>query len=331
MSKSHTIPSLAAKSPRAVLIYSRKYPEAIAVLRQLGFPRAQQTGRAALTLLALLGLTPDLPWRAAAAPPCRISTLLAFAARHYAAAMPPHAREAVRRRCVRPFLAAGLVVANPDRPDRPVNSPITVYQIAPEALALARTVGEPEWERWLAAYRATAAARAIDRARHRYRARIPVTLPSGRHLLLSPGGQNVLVKRIIEECCPRFLPDGRLLYVGDAGARFAHVDWDGWEAVGIPLDVHGPLPDLAVHDRAAGRLVLIEAVASHGPVDEQRQRELASAFGGATLPLVFVTAFLTGRVMARYAGGIARGTWVWAAETPDRILHVEGARVPGAS
>ena len=131
MSRLQTVPSPAATSPHGTLIYHRKYPEAIAALRQLGFPRAQQTARAALTLLALLGLTPDLPWRAATDPPCRISTLLAFAARHYDAAMPPHARETVRRRCVRPFLAAGLVVANPDRPDRPVNSPATVYQIAP--------------------------------------------------------------------------------------------------------------------------------------------------------------------------------------------------------
>ncbi|MHB8647560.1 MAG: BsuBI/PstI family type II restriction endonuclease [Thermomicrobiales bacterium] len=322
--RSHPLPPPGVAPPHGALIYSRKYPEALSALRQLGFPRPQQTGRAALTLLALLALIPDLPWRAATDPPCRISTLLAFAARHYGATMPPHARETVRRRCVRPFLAAGLVVANPDRPERPVNSPATVYQIAPAALALLRAFGTPSWAGQLAAYRATAAVRATHQARRRHGARIAVTLPTGRRLMLSPGGQNVLVKQVIEECCPRFAPGGRLLFVGDAGARFAHIDWDGWEAIGVALDVQGPVPDLAVHDGAADRLLLIEAVASHGPIDAQRRWELATVFGDAAAPLAFVTAFPGWRAMARYAGAIAPGTWVWVAEAPDRIIHFDG-------
>ncbi len=330
LSRPRTIPFPGVAAQQAALIYSRKFPEAIAALRQLGFPRAQQTERAALTLLALLGLAPDLPWRAATDPPCRISALLAFAARHYGKTVRPHARELVRRRCVRPFLAGGLVVANPDRPERPVNSPATAYQIAPEALALLRAFGAPSWEGRLAAYRATAMARATRQARRWQRARIAVALPTGRRLMLSPGGQNVLVKRIVEECCPRFLPGGEILYVGDAGARLAYVDWDGLQAVGVALDVHDRLPDVIVHDGSAGRLVLIEAVMSHGPVDAQRHRELSARYGQALAPLAFVTAFLSRRAMLRYVGEIAPGTAVWVAETPDRIIHFDGTRSLGA-
>ena len=69
-----------------------------------------------------------------------------------------------------------------------------------------------------------------------------------------------------------------------------------------------------MHDRTADRLVLIEAVASHGPIDAQRQSGARDRFGQAAAPLAFVTAFLSWRAMARYVGEIARGTWVWVAE-----------------
>jgi adenine-specific DNA-methyltransferase len=40
---------------------------------------------------------------------------------------------------VHQFLDAGIIVANPDEPARPVNSPKAVYQIEPAALELLRT------------------------------------------------------------------------------------------------------------------------------------------------------------------------------------------------
>lgn len=48
---------------------------------------------------------------------------------------------------------------------------------------------------------------------------MPVALPDGRELKLTAGGQNELVKRIIEEFCPRFTPGSVLVYVGDTGKK----------------------------------------------------------------------------------------------------------------
>ena len=42
--------------------------DALEILRELGFPRAQLNERSALTLLALLDLPPDRPWTKARAP-----------------------------------------------------------------------------------------------------------------------------------------------------------------------------------------------------------------------------------------------------------------------
>ena len=46
---------------------------------------------------------------------------------------------------------------------------------------------------------------------------IPVTLPDGSAVTLTPGGQNVLLKAMIEDFCSRFTKGGLVLYVGDAG------------------------------------------------------------------------------------------------------------------
>ena len=93
--------------------------EAIDVLSQLQFPRQQRNERSALTLLTLLGLTPDKDWSEAGGPMRGITQLMDLMAEHYGKQYAPNTRETVRRQTVHQFLAAGLVVLNPDEPDRP--------------------------------------------------------------------------------------------------------------------------------------------------------------------------------------------------------------------
>lgn len=44
-------------------------------------------------------------------------------------------------------------------------------------------------------------------------------LPEGRELRLTAGGQNELVKKIVEEFYPRFAPGSVVVYVGDTGTN----------------------------------------------------------------------------------------------------------------
>ncbi len=57
---------------------------------------------------------------------------------------------------------------------------------------------------------------------------IPVRLPNGTELKITAGGQNVLVKKIVEDFCPRFTPGGVVVYLGDTGDKQRHADI-GWE------------------------------------------------------------------------------------------------------
>lgn len=132
-----------------------------------------------------------------------------------------NSRETIRRFTLHRFAEALLVEQNPDKPDRPVNSPNWCYQIHPRALEVIRTFGKPEHAAILNTYRAEVPGLKAKYEAARQLNRIPVTLPGGSALALSPGGQNILIKQMIEDFCAYFTPGGAVLYVGDADNKWA--------------------------------------------------------------------------------------------------------------
>ena len=76
--------------------------------------------------------------------------------------------------------------------------------------------------------------------------KIPLILPSGETLGLSPGGQNVLVEKIYTECAPRFAPIGIPLLIGDTAKNSGYSDESGLKKLGIILDSHGKKPDVII-------------------------------------------------------------------------------------
>jgi hypothetical protein len=69
----------------------------------------------------------------------------------------------------------------------------------------------------------------------------------GRVLKLTAGGQNELVKRMIQDFCPRFTPGGVLVYVGDTGKKQRHLEEGYLRRLGLTFDEHGKMPDVVVH------------------------------------------------------------------------------------
>src|SRR6266496_2075511 len=308
-----------------------KIEQAQDVLRHLDFPPGQQNERSALTLLALLDLKPDDPWSRASEPMLGITQVMDYFAEHFGKRYAPNTRETVRRATVHQFVDAGLVLRNPDDPSRPTNSGQTVYQIERSALQLLRSYGSSQWDKDLATYRASVKSLRETYAAERRMQRLPVTLPDRGQVTLSPGGQNVLIKRIIEEFCSRFTPDGHVLYVGDTDEKFIVFERDALVELGIQVDRHGKMPDVIVHHQAKDWLVLVEAVTSHGPVDAKRHGELKRIFGHSKALLVYVTAFLSRDAMAKYLADISWETEVWCADSPSHLIHFNGERFLGPS
>jgi adenine-specific DNA-methyltransferase len=308
---------------------AKRIDEALEVLASLNVPKEQQNERSALVLLALLGMTPRKEWAAATNPMLGITEMMDVFRDQFGKRYAPNTRETVRRFTVHQFVQMGLVLANPDDPQRPVNSPANRYQVALPLLKLVRTFGSPAWKGSLTAFLATASALGTLQHREREMALVAVKLPSGKEVPLTAGGQNELVKKIIEDFCPRFTPGGVVVYLGDTGQKQRHVEAGYLEQLGVQIDEHGKMPDVVVHLPDKDWLVLIEAVTSHGPIGIKRHNELKALFGCARAGLVFVTAFLTRRAMTKYLNEIAWETEVWIAEAPSHIIHFNGERFLG--
>jgi type II restriction enzyme len=316
-------------SKRASAAATKRIQEAIKVLEELGFPRQQLNERSALTLLSLLDLKPNECWADARGPLIGITPMMEFFADHYGRRYAPNTRETVRRQTVHQFVQAGLAVSNPDKPSRPPNSPKAVYQIESSALKLLRAFGTLEWPAMLLEYLASVDTLKRLYAREREALRIPVTLQNGARIQLSPGGQNVLVKKILDDFCPLFTPGGRVIYVGDAEQKWAYFDSESLRALGVVIEEHGKMPDVIVHHTSKNWLVLIEAVTSHGSVNPKRRLELSQLFAESKAGIVYVTAFMNRRTMLKYLDEISWETEVWIAESPTHLIHFNGERFLG--
>lgn len=299
------------------------------IIVSLGLPRAQQNERSALCLLALLNLTPGKAWADAENPLMGITPIMDWAREHYGKEYAPNTRETFRRQSMHQFCDAGVALCNPDKPDRPVNSPKAVYQIEPSALDLLRTFGTPAWHDKLAAYLAERETLVARYAKEREQNRIPVEIAPGQQITLSPGEHSELIRAIIEDFAPRFAPGSVLVYAGDPGDKWGYFKADLLAGLGVDVDSHGKMPDVVLHYTEKNWLLLVESVTSHGPVDGKRHAELAKLFAGSKAGLVYVTAFPNRAIMGRYLGEIAWETEVWVADAPSHLIHFNGVRFLG--
>lgn len=299
------------------------------ILRDLGMDAERSNERSALVLLSLLRLQPTTPWNEAVNPMLGVRAIMDFIRDAYAKEYAPNTREKIRRFTLHQFVEAHLVVQNPDEPRRPINSPQWNYQVTPEALAVMRLFGSEDWASEISRYLSELPGLKERYASAREMDRIPLTLPSGLVFTLTPGGQNVLLKAIIEDFCPRFIPGGQVLYIGDAGDKWALFERGALASLGVAVDEHGKMPDLVVHLPDRNWLVLLEAASSHGPVDSKRQAELATLFSGSTAGLVYVSCFPNRSEFRKYVDKIAWESEVWCADHPTRMIHYDGERFLG--
>ena len=295
----------------------------------LGLPRAQQNERSALCLLALLNLTPDKAWAEAEDPYIGITPIMDWIRDHYGKGYAPNTRETIRRQTMHQFCDAGIALYNPDQPDRPVNSPKAVYQIAPEALDLLRLYETPAWDDALISYLDKHQTLVTRYAKPREQNLVPVKISPDQDITLSPGDHSKLIRDVIEEFAPRFAPGSTLVYAGDTGDKWGYCDAALMGELGLNPDLHGKMPDVMLHYAERNWLFLVESVTSHGPVDGKRYEELTKLCAGVKADPVYVTAFPDRASMRQFLAEIAWETEVWVADSPSHLIHFNGTRFLG--
>ncbi len=300
------------------------------ILAALGMPAAQRNEMAALTLLALCGLKPEDDWLSATRQSLTVTKgIMAFIRAHYGRDYAPNTRETFRRQVLHQFVQGKIADYNPDKPELPTNSPKAHYAISEAALIVIRAYGTEQWESVVRTFRETQGNLMTVYQSSRDRHTIPVHLPDGTTLTLSPGEHNELQAQVISQFAPQFAPGAVLLYLGDTADKDLYVATEQLASLGIPVTEHDKLPDIILHDTARNWLFLIEVVTSHGPMTPKRVLELNAMLHNCDAGNVFVTAFPTFSEFRKHLKAIAWETEVWIAEVPDHLIHYNGDRFLG--
>lgn len=314
----------------------QKLKEAQELLKALGLPKKQYNSRSAWVFLALANIRPQDDWKNAQAPMLPTVDIMQFIREHYGQDYKPNSRETIRRQTLHQFEQARIVDRNRDDPSRPTNSKDNNYSLNQPIIDVLKEYPNGAWLRKIEEYKED-----LHNLQELYQRKldmekIPVRLPSGQEIKLSPGKHNQLHADIVHEFCPRFIGEsGLVLYIGDTassrneGGKLLVLEAAQLEALGVPPMSHDKLPDVVVYDEKREWLFLIEAVTSHGPVSPKRWIELEKALETCKVGRVYVSAFPDTAEFRRHAADIAWETEVWIAENPDHMIHFNGDRFLG--
>lgn len=299
------------------------------ILRAFEFDRKRTNETSARTLLALAGLDESSTWADATNERMGVRYILDWMRGPLRHPIAENSRETIRRFVLHQFVDAGFCLYNDDDPARPTNSSKNNYRLNPEALLTIKLYGTPDFSPAVEEYLAEVGSLTVKYQAARDLARIPVTTPTGEVFTLKGGGQNILIKEMVENFCAYFVPGGEILYVGDADDKLATFERDRLASLGVVVDEHGKMPDLVVYQASSNWLFLMEAASTHGPVDHIRYSELSRMFADSSAGIIYVSCFPNRSVMRRFLADLAWETEVWLASDPTHMIHLNGDRFLG--
>jgi len=162
---------------------------------------------------------------------------------------------------------------------------------------------------------------------------IIVRLPNDEARKMSPGPSSVICKHVIENFTKNFLVRPALLLLSESGRKIVARDEDLAAAIGLKIDIGKDLPDIILADLEPDVpiLIFVEAVATDGPVTEERKQALtaiATEAGFHKENIVFLTAFQDkdSSVYRRLSSNIAWGTLVWFASEPENLVIMKSKK-----
>ncbi len=301
-----------------------KIEEVLDVLKQLDVPKKQQNERSALTLLALLGLKEKDSWKDCKKRLIRIHDIIGFIEKNYGKKYAENSRETIRRYTLHQFeKEVGIVERNADDPKRSTNSPNTAWSITDDTLKTIRSYKSKEWSKALSGL-VEKLGHSLKKYKLKKKEHKLVADVDGQEVVFSPGRHNELQIEILNDFRKSFCKDSLVVYIGDTANKMLYVSEKLLDIMKMKLEKHDILPDIILLDLKKGRLYLIEAVSSHGPVTNKRMIELNDYFKKVKLKKIYVSAFPDFKEFRRHVDDIAWETEVWISEIPNHMIHFNG-------
>ncbi len=250
--------------------------------------------------------------------------IIEFENRHFGEHISSGSYDDIRRKDLLMPVAAHVVLNSSSLDPQATNNPTRGYALSPLFADLLRKYGTPSWGETLKRYVSNVEILKEELERKRNLEKIPVRLPSGINLHLSPGEHNELQKLIVEEFLSRFGMGADVLYIGDTTNKQLYKDDRNLNEIGFFTLEHDELPDVVAYCKEKNLLFLIEAVHSAGPMSEIRVRKLKAHLKDCSAKIVFVTAFMTRKDFRKWCADIAWESEVWLADSPEHMIHFNG-------
>lgn len=295
------------------------------LLQQIGLERRLITEQSAICVLALAdGTERDglLPGKKRLRDGARIHDVIEFARHECGKEVAENTRESYRKLSLKPLCDEGLVV----RHQLSTNDPKTFYRLHPELLRVL-TCPAPLERRWLARDLALRLSKGETWQQQRRHAEIPVEVGLSQPYFLSPGTHSRLAADVVEVYAPTFLKMPRVVYVGDTRHKGGYQNRDLMRELNLPIQVTSSLPDVILFCETERCLIVVEVVASSGPISAARLEQLQQlvrqtvALGYGTR---YVTAFPSRQVLRRFVEDIAWGTQAWIANEAEQVITFGG-------
>jgi hypothetical protein len=186
-----------------------------------------------------------------------------------------------------------------------------------------------ETEAWRASHMTPGARFRIATLRSRENAAhaVEVRLPDGQTRRLEPGDASLILRGVVEVWAPARLADPEVLTISEPGAKILLADQSRLRSLRLAIDPQSLLPDAVIVDIGVDPAVfwIVEAVASDGPITEDRKSALIRWAQDQRIPpdsCRFLSAFLDRNDPAskRRLKDLAVGTFAWYAGEPTREL-----------
>jgi len=301
------------------------------LLEDLGVPTQYNSDLMRYAFLCLLNMDDSTNWKQSTnIKLLRLHDMFVYIKDTFGVEYAENSRETLRKRVIKVLEQSNIVVKNLDDATRPTNSGKTNYSITKEALLVISSFGEVIYNDRLKEFSEKFNLLSDQYAKRRDIHKIPL-LVEGKEFMLSAGSHNTLQIDIINEFSSRFAHNAKLLYIGDTADKYIYVDEVTLESIGIPISKNDKLqlPDILLYDESKNWLYLIEAVTTHGAIDQKRVNQLEDMFVDCPADSIYITAFLDRATFRKYIADIAWETEVWISEEPDHMIHFNGDKFMG--
>lgn len=295
------------------------------ILEELGFPSYANTDITHTSILALLNkdesISTLMKGKKCLHDGARITDIISFANNNLQKNYAENTRESIRKTALKNLLDFGLIDKNKDDPSRPVNSGNTNYTITEAFENLINNFGKDSFDTLKKSFINETIVNRRKQIEHLSLLSVKINPPfndtsfTDKNPEFSSGEHNLISKFIIEDILLTKTKNPSIVYIGDTQQKDKYFNMNLVEKLNIPFSKDSKYPDLICFDNDNNKIIIFEAVASSGPVDLLRYKELQKLFKNCPYELDMNTVFLTDKKFREFSTKIAPSTTVYVIET----------------